>query len=389
MQSKTPSGILLMLSLLGMLTLAFNIPPIKSEPPKIRAAVVDSQGNEYYYLTIWNELNRNWAHYGEIEVNIDYASLYGGITYQDIVAASADLLIVSSAGPGYEYTSEEISAIKRYVEEGHGIIITYYSFWRGHNSKLAPLVGLNETTNLGTLTFDTLSFDLLMKEHQMFERVSNPYVSGIHFMCTPFAGSWAPYITTGQVVARCLAYSGNFQREGIIIVNQGETYRGVYFPHFIEDKYDGSNELDIQVFYNAMLWASAEAPSPALRATLDIAPETLNLKSKGKWITAYIELPKGYNVADINVSSMLLNGTVRAQPKPKAIGHYEDGTPYLMVKFDRAGLIEYIVANVDIRKRCMAAVFTITGQLKDGTLFQGSDIIKILMTPTCGRLTQS
>jgi len=44
--------------------------------------------------------------------------------------------------------------------------------------------------------------------------------------------------------------------------------------------------------------------------SVSINPDTLNLKSKGKWITAYIEFPKDYNVDDTDISSILLNNTI-------------------------------------------------------------------------------
>jgi len=126
-----------------------------------------------------------------------------------------------------------------------------------------------------------------------------------------------------------------------------------------------------------------------ISATVDITPDTLNLGSKGMWITAYIELPEGYNVADINVSSVLLNETVPAELHPTEVGDYDgDGIPDLMVKFDRAEIISYILANVNMTKlieeKFMTITLTITGELTDGTPFQGSDTIKIML-PTHGK----
>jgi hypothetical protein len=43
-----------------------------------------------------------------------------------------------------------------------------------------------------------------------------------------------------------------------------------------------------------------------LLTEIDIDPDTLNLKSKIKWVTAYIELPGGYDVADIDVGTVKL-----------------------------------------------------------------------------------
>ncbi len=61
----------------------------------------------------------------------------------------------------------------------------------------------------------------------------------------------------------------------------------------------------------------------SVEARIHVDPMTLNLKSQGNWITCYVELPEGYDVNDISVSSIMLNDTVPAEPKPTAIGDYE------------------------------------------------------------------
>lgn len=108
----------------------------------------------------------------------------------------------------------------------------------------------------------------------------------------------------------------------------------------------------------------------AIEATIDIKPETLNLKSMGNWVTAYIELPDGYDVADIGVSTLTLEDTIPAEDHPAGVGDYDaDGIPDLMVKFDRQALIEYLdgaTGEVTLRVR---------GELGDGTPFEGSDTI--------------
>lgn len=121
-------------------------------------------------------------------------------------------------------------------------------------------------------------------------------------------------------------------------------------------------------------------------ATIDIHPDTLNLKSKGEWITCYIELSEGYDVSDINVTAVMLNDTIPAELHPVGIGDEDgDGIPDLMVKFDRSDVISYILANVNMTKlfeeRFMTVTLTVTGYLNDDTPFQGSDTIKILYTP--------
>jgi len=119
-----------------------------------------------------------------------------------------------------------------------------------------------------------------------------------------------------------------------------------------------------------------------ISATVDIDPDTLNLVSKGKWITCYIELPEGYDVNDIDVSTILLNDTITAEMHPAGIGDEDDdGIPDLMVKFDRAEVTSYIIANVNMTKlyeeKFMTITLTITGNLNDDTPFKGSDTIRI------------
>jgi hypothetical protein len=47
-------------------------------------------------------------------------------------------------------------------------------------------------------------------------------------------------------------------------------------------------------------------PLQVIPATIDIDPDTVNLKSKGKFITCYIKLPEGYSVEDIDIDSVTL-----------------------------------------------------------------------------------
>lgn len=49
---------------------------------------------------------------------------------------------------------------------------------------------------------------------------------------------------------------------------------------------------------------------PLVTVDIKIKPKSLNLKSKGKWVTAYIIIPPGYSCSDIDISSIRLNGVV-------------------------------------------------------------------------------
>jgi hypothetical protein len=223
----------------------------------VNAAVVDSQGTDNLSQTIWVELNTNWINYGPTQVIIDYTSLNKeNITYSDIAATGADILIISVAGPYvHEYTQAEVDAITQYVEEGHGIIITYFSL-EATNSGLAPLVGLEDPPLLGTNTFSGISYTLIVPNDPIFKDVTDPYDSGVPYMNTPgiYPTPWP--VTTGEIIANALAMTGPYMKEGVIIKNEVATHRGVYFAHYIEDQSAGSNQEDKQTFYNAMIWAA-------------------------------------------------------------------------------------------------------------------------------------
>lgn len=106
-------------------------------------------------------------------------------------------------------------------------------------------------------------------------------------------------------------------------------------------------------------------------ATIDIDPDTLNLQSKGRWITAYIELPDEYDVSNIDVSTILLANTVSAEANPTEIGDYnEDGIPDLMVKFDRSAVQDILEVGDEVE-------ITVTGEVA-GTPFEGSDTIRVI-----------
>ncbi len=115
-------------------------------------------------------------------------------------------------------------------------------------------------------------------------------------------------------------------------------------------------------------------PTLVIPSAIDIDPNTLNLKSKGKWVTAYIELPEGYDINDINVSTIKLKpGEIPADSTaPATFGDYDgDGISDLMVKFNRANLVANLGAGNEVK-------LTVTGKLIDGTAFEGNDTIRVI-----------
>ncbi|MBA7493596.1 hypothetical protein ES702_04155 [subsurface metagenome] len=120
-------------------------------------------------------------------------------------------------------------------------------------------------------------------------------------------------------------------------------------------------------------WLIKLAPEKIL-ATVDIDPDTLNLKSNGQWITAYVTLPEDYSVEDIDVTTVKLmhnDDVVEAADW----GEVQDGV--LMVKFDRATLRDYLgVVDVDDGDKFCDITLTVTGDVA-GILFEGCDTITV------------
>ena len=99
-----------------------------------------------------------------------------------------------------------------------------------------------------------------------------------------------------------------------------------------------------------------------LSATINFDPDTLNLKSKGRWVTVYLSFNEG--VIDANIDGVILEDTIPAQ-----WGDIQNDT--LMVKFDRSKVEDMLSPGTYNLK--------VSGELMDGRTFDGySDEIRVI-----------
>lgn len=130
-------------------------------------------------------------------------------------------------------------------------------------------------------------------------------------------------------------------------------------------------------------------------ATVDIDPDTLNLKSKAEWVTAYIELPTGWDVADIDLSTVILtvilNGVVPAVSDPQygfvtnpdsyIMDNDGDGALERMVKFDRAAVKQLVNVEEDLEEDSgglqVEIQFAVSGEVA-GIGFEGKSTVLVL-----------
>jgi hypothetical protein len=102
-----------------------------------------------------------------------------------------------------------------------------------------------------------------------------------------------------------------------------------------------------------------------IEAMVDIKPNTLNLKSKGRWVTAYLRLPSDYSVDMVELESLLLEGHI----SPERV-HVDVEDQVVKLKFGR----REVQALVSVPE----ALLTLTGELTSGITFTGSDAIRVI-----------
>ena len=110
---------------------------------------------------------------------------------------------------------------------------------------------------------------------------------------------------------------------------------------------------------------------------VNVYPKLLNLRSKGKWVICRVELARGFRAKDVDVSTLMLNGTVLGE-----VVHGARGARYLIVKFDREAVIDLIMSTTGSINKFGTVSLTVTGKFKDDTSFTGTVILRIVMPTT-------
>jgi len=276
--SSFPSGTLTKVNLfwtpaiIGNYNITIYVPPVVDETNTennvvqafvfvdfpLKVFVLRSAGTQVI-TDAWEALNYDWQKYGDQLIYIDYTTLdKDNITYEDLKATDADVLILSCAY-AWEYTDEEIEAIKQYVYEGHGFIVTagtlYYEV--PNNNKFAPMFGLNESIWWSVAYTDLLK--LLEPAHPVLAGVPNPYTLPAIQTPYPSDGIWSSNeLSGGAYIA--MGYSD----ESAIVVYRGLVYISPWLEA-IPERY----HFNIQILYNAITWSQYEKPEHELKVSLD------------------------------------------------------------------------------------------------------------------------
>ncbi len=277
----------------------------------VKAVVLHSAGNSYSQIIInWQALNNEWHLFGDTMVYIDHTTLNkGGITYEDIAATEADVLIISCAYDpysGWQFTDSEIEAITKYVYEGHGLIATAGTLYYGvpNNNKLASLFGLNKTVMWGSTGTDLLH--LQNTTHPIFANVPNPLIFPQVGTALPYDGRW----DSNELVGGKYLALGHYQESAIV------TYRGlVYISPWLE-VIPPYYYHHLQLLYNAITWSHYQKPQHELVTylqcpihlrpgeTVSVNATVENLGLNNETNVELLLLLDGVQVANLTVSTL-------------------------------------------------------------------------------------
>ena len=452
MLRKAVSGIMLTLMLIGMLTLAFNIQPVKSEPttiivpddyPTIQQAINNADEGDTIYVkagTYYENVavNKRVSLIGEnksttiidgggtgtvvhvlsSDVSISGFTIRNGLTFPAVKmdesnSSNISNNIVDSSSWGIHLRSSNNNTLTKnealnndrgiYIENScNNIVSENVAIYNKYGIRFIGSSN-NNTIEGNVLTDNEEGIHLNSNYNNIIDNNLSNNVIGLSIW------AWYNNITGNQLSNNKIRiedsnynriYHNNFYGvviswHGIVhhdnIWDDGYPSGGNYWSDY-KERYPDAKELDDSGIWDIPYvidendqdnyplmkpWTPTPPTPPVLTATVDIHPQALNLRSEGEWITCYVELPESYNVSDINVSTILLNETVPAEMHPIAIGDEDgDGIPDLMVKFDRASVIELFTGKTVPENYVME----VTGTVAD-IHFKGTDIIRVISPP--------
>ena len=146
---------------------------------------------------------------------------------------------------------------------------------------------------------------------------------------------------------------------GSLCINAGDPN---YTPDVGETDIDGEPRL-----LGSHIDIGADEYLLAIAASVKIVPPKINLNADCKWLTAFISLPEGYNVNDIETPSLALNEKVRP-----SMTNLDTENNKLLAKF----YLDNVLRTIDTE--AAQATILIQGNLFGGQAFDGSDTIELM-----------
>ncbi len=145
-----------------------------------------------------------------------------------------------------------------------------------------------------------------------------------------------------------------------------------------------SRDLDAGEFHSELLIRSNDPRNGEIRVPVtlhtalidldyfDIDPDTVNVKSNGRWIRAALQLPAAYDPREVVVSSVSLYDTLR--PDASRVEYADetaDGIDEVILRFDRDALHALLPAGE-------AVEVTISGEVEGTVRFRGTTTVRVV-----------
>ncbi|MFC1965859.1 hypothetical protein ACFLWI_02785 [Chloroflexota bacterium] len=264
-----------------------------------------------------------------------YNVLYVGSAFQD-----SAVTIPSQAA--LDALNARKSDIAEFIQAGHGIVALSEPIGTGRYTWLpfpvtASKLGGNE-------------IKIVEPGHPVMDGLTDAGLSNwnasYHNIFTD-TGSLTILALGSGLESRPTTLAGTFGSGKIVLTGQDLDFHYKY----------GQLGQQVEFLQNAIDWV---AQPLVISATIDIDPDTLNLKSKGSF-TAYITLPDGYSVADIDLDTVVCEGAQATR------GSIEGDR--LIAKFNRQELLDVEPGD--------EVEMTVIGKVA-GILFEGSDTIRVI-----------
>jgi hypothetical protein len=138
-------------------------------------------------------------------------------------------------------------------------------------------------------------------------------------------------------------------------------------PHYSGYEYEGR-----------ISWSDQSAVKAINALNVDFEPYVLNLGNVHAWVECCVQLSEALSLSDINLSSVMLSGTVLTDPFYAAeVLKYDNGSVRaLIVGFSRTDVRAYVISAGTVAGN---VVFVVSFRLYDGTLFEGIGNIWVRM----------